>query len=111
MIKVNIEEGEILVNSVWVSFETPSFIIIELDTKSKYPKLACCSSNEICLYADEDTLYAGEEGKTTNVIMELPEGFCVGATSLGRYTVEIYCYNQKHQQTQEGYKVWERVYD
>jgi hypothetical protein len=109
MIKVNVEEGEILVNSVWVSLETPSLIIIELDTKSKYPNIACHSSNEISLYADEHTLYASPEleGKTTNVIMELPEGFCVGATSLGRYTVQIYCYNENHQQKQEGYKIWE----
>ncbi len=57
MIKINIEEGDILVNSAWVSFETPSLIIIELDTKSKYPQVACYGEDQISLYADDHTHY------------------------------------------------------
>jgi hypothetical protein len=107
MIKVNIEEGDILVNSAWVSFETPSLIIIELDTSSKYPQVGCYGEDQISLYADDHTLYKGDTNRQTNVEIDLPKDFCVQATRVGRYSVEIYCVNEAMMRKQEAKIIWE----
>ena len=107
MIKINIEEGDILVNSAWVSFETPSLIIIELDTSSKYPQVGCYGQDQISLYADDHTLFKGDTNRQTNVEIDLPKDFCVQATRVGRYSVEIYCVNEAMMRKQEAKIIWE----
>lgn len=107
MIKINIEEGDILVNSAWVSFETPSLIIIELDTSSKYPQVGCYGQDQISLYADDHTLYKGDTNRQTFVDIDLPKDFCVQATRLDRYSVEIFCVNEAMMRKQETKTIWE----
>jgi hypothetical protein len=107
MIKINIEEGDILVNSAWVSFETPSLIIIELDTYSKYPQVGCYGEDQVSLYADDHTLYKGDTNRQTFVDIDLPKDFCVQATRLGRYSVEIFCVNSRMKNNQHHKMIWE----
>jgi hypothetical protein len=107
MIKINIEEGDILVNSAWVSFETPSLIIIELDTYSKYPQVGCYGEDQVSLYADDHTLYKGDTNRQTIVEINLPEDFRVEATRLSRYSVEIYCVNSRMKNNQHHKLIWE----
>jgi hypothetical protein len=107
MIKINIEEGDILVNSAWVSFETPSLIIIELDTYTKYPQIGSYGDSQISLYADDNALYKGDTNRQTNVEIDLPKDFCVEATRLGRYSVEIYCVNSRMKNNQHHKLSWE----
>jgi hypothetical protein len=111
MIKINIEEGDILVNSTWVSLETPSLIIIEIDTKSKYPELSGYTGKEFWLTAGERTLHKGTDPRPTKIELELPEGFCLEATRLGRYSVEVYCVNQSIRLDQLPKMIWEKKDD
>ena len=107
MIKVNIEEGEILVHSAWISLQTDSVIVIEIDCKSKYAQVAGCSQNSFALCADEHTLHKGTIPGYTDIELDLPDGFCISSISTGRYDVRVYCINEKLMRQQEAKMIWE----
>ena len=111
MIKIN--EGEILVNSAWITLQTDSIILIEIDCKSKYPQVSGYSENSFVLCADEHTLYKGDNERFTEVEIDLPDGFCIGSVGIGRYDVRVYCINNKLVRQQQPKKIWhtERQYE
>lgn len=103
--KVTIDEGAILVSSVWVKV-TESVIIVFVDTKSKYPTIGATSDSEVYLAATERTLHRGEKEGLTRVSLDLPDGFAVRAVECGRYDAQIICYPIKL--LEEADLAWER---
>lgn len=110
---IKIDEGEILVNSAWITFQTDSIILIEIDCKSKYAQVSGYSENSFVLCADEHTLYKGDNERFTEVEIDLPDGFRIGSIDTGRYDVRVYCINDKLMMQQEAKKIWqtERQYE
>lgn len=108
MIKIKIEEGEILINNAWISFNTPSLIIIEIDCKTKYPEMCGYSDKDFWLVAGEHTLHKGTDPRPTRIELELPEGFRINTTRIGRYTVEVYCVNEDMKNNQESKIIWSK---
>lgn len=104
---IKIEEREILVESAWISFQTDSVIVIEIDCKSKYPQVVGYSQNSFGLCADEHTLHKGTAPGYTDIELDLPDGFCISSISTGRYDVRVYCVNEKLMQQQEAKMIWE----
>jgi hypothetical protein len=104
-VKVTVDEGVILVSSVWVKV-TESVIIVMVDTKSKYPTIGATSSVEVYLGATEQTMHRGEKQDMTRVSLDLPEGFAVRVAECGRYDVHIICYPIKL--LEEADLAWER---
>ena len=94
-INIKIQENEILINSAWVSLETPSLIIIDIDCKSKYAQVCGYSEVEFALCADEHTLYKGTDPRPSIVEIELPEHFAIDTVRAGRYDVRVYCVNKQ----------------
>jgi hypothetical protein len=104
---IKIEEREILVNSAWISLQTDSVIVIEIDCKSKYAQVCGYSQNSFALCADENTLHKGTVPGYTDIEFDLPDGFCIGSISTGRYDVRAYCVNEKLMRQQEVKMIWE----
>ena len=104
---IKIEEREILVNAAWISFQTDSVIVIEIDCKSKYPQVVGYSQNSFGLCADENTLHKGTDPLYTDIELDLPDGFCISSISTGRYDVRVYCVNEKLMRQQEPKMIWE----
>ena len=98
---IKIEEREILVESAWISLQTDSVIVIEIDCKSKYPKVGCYSATGFSLYADDTTLHTGPEGEDTVIDLNLPEHYSIDAIKAGRYDVRVYCVNDRLMKTKE----------
>lgn len=97
MIKVDIQEGQILVNNARVTVNTDSFILVELDCKSKYPQECGVSTNSVAFCASTITLDAEKTDALTEVTLDLPPGFRISATNTGRYSIYIFCHNQKYE--------------
>ena len=104
---IKIEEREILVNSAWISLQTDSVIVIEIDCKSKYAQIGYSSDTIFSLYANEDTLKKGTIPGYTDVELSLPDGFRISSISTGRYDVNVYCINEKLMRQQEAKMIWE----
>ena len=96
MITCKVEQGEILVNSVFVIHNTDDMIMVEVDLQSKYPELLATSDNAIYLQASEHTLYKGKEGATM-IEFDLPNNFAFCGHRLGRYHVDLMFYNRNKQ--------------
>ena len=104
---IKIEEREILVESAWISLQTDSVIVIEIDCKSKYPQITGYSDDNFGLCADERTLYKGTDPRYTDIELDLPDGFRISSISTGRYDVRVYCINEKLMRQQEAKMIWE----
>lgn len=104
---IKIEEREILVESAWISLQTDSVIVIEIDCKSKYPQVGGYSDVMFSLYADEHTLHKGTDPRYTDIELDLPDGFRISSISTGRYDVRVYCINEKLMRQQEAKMIWE----
>ena len=104
---IKIEEREILVESAWISLQTDSVIVIEIDCKSKYAQVGGYSDVMFSLYADDYTLKKGTDPRHTVIELDLPDGFCISSISTGRYDVRVYCINEKLMRQQEAKMIWE----
>lgn len=104
---IKIEEREILVESAWISLQTDSVIVIEIDCKSKYAQVCGHSQGSFALCADEHTLHKGTIPGYTDIELDLPDGFCISSISTGRYDVRTYCVNEKLMRQQEPKMIWE----
>jgi hypothetical protein len=104
-IKVKVTPGQIDIGSIYVTLMSDSLIVVEIDCRSKYPDIGPMSSHVIYLIATEHTL--GKVGTDTNtsVELELPEGFEIGPTEVGRYHVAIFCY--KRNERNGGTIIWQ----
>lgn len=104
---IKIEEREILIESAWISLQTDSVIVIEIDCKSKYAQVTGYSDDNFGLCADERTLYKGTDPRYTDIELDLPDGFRISSISTGRYDVRVYCINEKLMRQREAKMIWE----
>jgi hypothetical protein len=95
--------GQVAINCIYVDHASDDLIVIEIDCKSKYPELGPQSSSLIYLCASEDTLFTEQSDQTTMVELLLPDGFEIGATQAGRYTVTVFC----HKLSPRGVIIWQ----
>lgn len=103
---VSITSGVIQVAAAWVSIFSETLIVVELDCKSKHPTLLWKSASMVGLGADRETHYRGASGDMTQVNLDLPPGFQVGAVEMDSYSVGIFCY-RKDDRYRRSTLVWE----
>jgi len=103
---IKIEEREILVNSAWISLQTDSLIIIDIDTKSKYPDVCGYSDKSFGLCSNEHTLYKGTDPRYTDVEIDIP-GFSIVSVRTGRYDVRVFLIKEKAIEGFEHQIIWE----
>lgn len=103
---IKIKEKEILINNVCVFIKTDAFILININCKSKHPEKLAYGDNEVWLIADENTLYKGDKQGPTLIEIDMPKGFRIGAVTILKYNVKVYCYNHDMIDTNRQY-IWE----
>lgn len=103
---IKIEEREILVNSAWISLQTDSLIIIDVETKSKYPDVCAYSDKSFSLCSNERTLYKGTDPRYTDIQIDIP-GFSIDSVRAGRYDVRVYLLKHEVIENFESKMIWE----
>jgi len=103
---IKIEEREILVDNAWISLQTDSLIIIDIETKSKYPDVCGYSDKSFGLCSNERTIHKGTDPRYTDVEIDIP-GFRIDSVRAGRYDVRVYLLKDKAIESFKYQMIWE----
>jgi hypothetical protein len=108
-LSVKVTQGQIRVNSVWVVQEIPGkVVILECDTKAKYPECGPFSTCTFSLMHGEYTLHAEPGDTPTYIEIEgLGEGNWTSSVVHGRYGCEIVLVRLEHQSEQRMLFQWD----
>ena len=91
IMKVTVTQGQIIINTVWLTHESDELICFEADCKSKYPEYEGGGNQDLFFGAREHSLNVDHEAQFTKVEFDLPE-IEAGWTALvetGRYYIHI----------------------
>jgi hypothetical protein len=88
-LRVEVTDGEVVLESVSVLADTEDLVVIYVDTRSKYPQLSCVSDREVLINASEHSLRTDPEkrGEFTRVRLLGLRGRWQQAFDVGRYHV------------------------
>jgi len=104
-IKIKATPGSIDLSCAWVSLYSQSLIVIHVDCRSKYPAVGPRSSHCISIVKSQHTLGTIETDEITEIELELPDGFEIGAAETSRYSIVIFCFRPADQQS--PVMIWE----
>jgi hypothetical protein len=97
---LDIHQGAIVVNTAHFVLKTDDVACIDIDCATKYAKVACYGSGpEVMLCATDHSLHlAADVPRETWTLVRFPDfcGWCVYATTVGRYTVSVVLLRDRH---------------
>ena len=87
-----INNGEFVINSIWVAWESDDIVVFEADTKSKYPRVLTTSEDGVYIVPNGNSQNLDESStdETTQINITFPsEDWRVLTAEGGRYTVTV----------------------
>lgn len=110
-IDINVFEGQILVNCVYLVVKKRNFFAIEIDTSSKYPSLNGWSIKGhgaliLELVASERTLNCGQTQRPTSIVLDSinPNKRWTFSSHISKYTVVFTGYTYKFNRVKTLYE-------
>lgn len=94
MTAVQVEQGCIFVNAIWVSAEAPTVRIYEADLRAKHAEIHTLSNTEVHLRRGSQTTHYEETdppNKLTTIRFPVPEGWMLHA-EVSRYSLHVFTY-------------------
>lgn len=92
---IKIKQGQIHINDVWITYDTPECKIFYVDCRAKYPRLAMYSGRTLYLDKGPNTLKAEDVDVLTEIGFELDNDKTWNMEAVvGRYSIDIFVWTE-----------------